>query len=67
MLKLKHLRSIAWSEEDTGADGRVDTLHSSARDEIMAHFFGLYKPWLSRAPPTVRVQHGSAALVDVSL
>ena len=44
MLQLEHVRSIAWSGEYTGADGRVDTLHSSARDEIMAQFFGLYKP-----------------------
>ena len=35
MLQLEHVRSIAWSGEYTGADGRVDTLHSSARDEIM--------------------------------
>jgi hypothetical protein len=44
MLQLEHVRSIAWSGEYTGADGRVDPLHSSARDEIMAHFFRLYKP-----------------------
>ena len=43
-LNLDHVRSMKWSSEFTGADGRTDEQHIITRDKIMKLFFDVYKP-----------------------
>jgi hypothetical protein len=56
-LNLDYVRSVKWSSEFSGADGRTDeqhNTHNNPGDKIMKLFFDVYKPVSS--PPHFHLQ-----------